>query len=116
MDRRVTLRLNELERLLPKETTRVNREGKTEVFAHLDRSPTLHSQTRDDGSMVLASVEMNAFQLVSLPRVVDRPTRRDRHPGEQLDAMFARVDAALKAFTQACMFLRPRTSTRKPLH
>lgn len=112
----VTLRLNELERLVPRETSRINREGKTEVLAGLDRWPSLHTQTRDDGSMVLASAEIHAWQLLSLPRRVDRPRRRDLHPAEQLDAMFARVDAALNAWREACIFLRPRTSAQKPLH
>jgi hypothetical protein len=99
-------RLEDVERLLPEQTSRENDDGMLEVLAWNDL-PEVEASCAADGSLMLTGVRIAAGQLVEVPRKFDDPHREpDDDVDEQLTEMFARVRASLSAWMQALDHLR----------
>ncbi len=100
-------RLDHIEPLLPAEVVRENRMGMTEVLGW-QGDPTVRAQCGPGGELMLEEVEIAAFQMIELPRLLDSPDREDEGPDQQLAALFGRVRASLMAWMQALDHLRVR--------
>ncbi len=98
-------RLDRIEPLLPDEVMRENRMGMTEVLAW-QSEPKVRVDCRPGGELMLEKVEIAAFQIVELPRLLDEPDRGDEGPEPQLQELFGRVRASLMAWMQAVDHLR----------
>lgn len=99
-------RLEQIERLVPDEAVREGHNGMPKILAW-QGEPTVEATCGADGELRLAGITLSAWQSIELPRVWDDPERDpDDHPAEQLAAMFARVRAALHAWTEVLDHLR----------
>lgn len=98
-------RLDRIEPLLPGDVIRENRMGMTEVLAW-QGEPRVRAVCGPGGELMLEEVEIVAFQIVELPRLLDSPDREDEGPEQQLQELFGRVRASLMAWMQAVDHLR----------
>jgi hypothetical protein len=98
-------RLDRIEPLLPDEIVRENRMGMTEVLAW-QGSPTAKVTCQPGGELRLEGVEIAAFQLIEMPRLIDNPDDCDEGPDVELEELFGRVRASLNAWMQALDHLR----------
>lgn len=100
-------RLENVEPLLPIEQVRENRKGMLEILAWRSE-PELNVLCKPDGTLVLRGVEIAAGQVINLPRKWDDDTRKqDKGPHDQLAALFRRVKASLRGWTEALDHLAP---------
>lgn len=100
-------RLDSIEPLLPDEVVRENRMGMTEVLGW-QGSPTAKVVCGAGGELRLERVEIAAFQIIEVPRLIDDPDERDEGPDVELEELFGRVRASLMAWMQALDHLRVR--------
>jgi hypothetical protein len=100
-------RLDRIEPLLPDEVVRENRMGMTEVLGW-QGSPTAKVACERGGELRLERVEIAAFQIIELPRLIDDAEEPDAGPDEELEKLFTRVRASLLAWMQALDHLRVR--------
>ena len=108
--REVHERLEHIEPLVPKKTTREARDGQLEILAW-QTDPTAKVACEPGGELRLEAVEIAAGQLIELPRHWDDSERRaDEHPAGQLHELFHRVRASLHAWMQAVDHLLPRAA------
>jgi hypothetical protein len=110
--REVHTRLEKIEPLMPKRTTRGTAK-RPEVLAWLT-DPVAKVTCDPDGFLELERVEVAAGQIIDIPRNWDDTSRKpDKHPAEQLDAMFKRVRASLHAWMQALDHLLPKKGSKR---
>ncbi len=63
---------------------------------------------KPEGTLVLSSVEIAAGQVISLPRRWDDSSRKpDKGPHDELAALFRRLAASLRGWTQALDHFAP---------
>jgi hypothetical protein len=106
--REVHGRLESIEPLVPEKTTRERKDGRLEILAW-QTDPVAKVICAPDGALKLDRVEIDAGQILELPRRWDDTDRRqDVHPAGQLHDMFGRVRAALQAWMQSVDHLMPR--------
>jgi hypothetical protein len=99
-------RLERIEPLLPDEHVEELEDGQLAILAW-QGSPTGKVECSPDGGLRLQRVDLEAFQIINLPRRWDVPDRKpDERPDRHLDAMFARVKASLHAWTEALDHLK----------
>lgn len=104
-------RLEGIEPLLPKERARENDEGMLEVLAWREE-PELTVACAPNGDLMLAGVTLSAGQLLTLPRAWSSPEKRDAPPHQQLSELTARLEAALRAWSEVMDHLRPPSPAR----
>jgi hypothetical protein len=98
--REVFARLESIEPVLPPERVRDGPGGRLEILAWRGE-PEAHVLCGHTGDLRVRSVEVAAWQAVELARTWDDPTRKpDTGTERQLDALFARVRAALQAWVE----------------
>ncbi len=99
-------RLEAIEPIVPARRMRDGRDGLPEILAW-QGEPVARVICGLGGELRLEAVKIAAWQAIELPRIwSDSSRQRDPWPGEQLAAMFARVRAALLAWTEATDHLR----------
>jgi hypothetical protein len=100
-------RLESGEALLPEDDVEETDDGRLAILAWKG-DPRIEADCSPAGGVRLHAVKLDAFQLINLPTNLDDPDRHPGpHPAEQLDAMFARVKAALYAWMDALDHLVP---------
>lgn len=96
-----TKRLELVEPLTPEETVRERGDERLEVLAW-QGAPEAKVLFTPEGELLLHEVHVSAFQLVWPPRILDDPDpEQDPEVDDQLRELFARVRAALVAWTEA---------------
>jgi len=92
--------------IVPAEPFREGRRGQLEILAY-QGGPEAEVHCGRDGELKLAALEVAAWQAIELARNWSDSSRRpDKGVGEQLDQMFARVKAALGAWTELTIHLQ----------
>jgi hypothetical protein len=92
--------------LIPVDTVREARRGELEILGTMDE-PEAEIECKRDGDTGLAAVSIEAWQAIELARKWSDSSRRpDKGVHEQLDAMFARIRAALRAWAELTIHLR----------
>jgi hypothetical protein len=110
--REIHTRLEKIERLVPKRTTR-GRGARPEILAWLT-APEARVTCSPDGVLELERVEVASGQIIDIPRNWDDTSRKpDKHPAEQLDDVFKRVRASLHAWMQALDHLLPKKGRKR---
>ena len=90
--------------LIPVDTVREAR-GNLEIFGW-QGEPEAEVLCQPDGELKLHALSVHAWQAVELARKWSDSSRRaDKGVGEQLDQLFARVDAALRAWAELTIHL-----------
>jgi hypothetical protein len=101
----VMTRLEEIERVVPEETSRETSDGMLEILAW-QGEPIARVLIAPGGELKLEAIKVTAFQMLELPRIFDDPDRDDDHPRDQLVALFKRVKAAMHAWKDGIDHLR----------
>lgn len=105
--REVRGRLQNVEPILPIEQVRENRKGNLEILAWRSE-PEMHVICKADGTLGLSLVEVAAGQMIRLPRRWDDGSRKpDKGPHDELAALFRRLAASLRGWTQALDHFAP---------
>lgn len=91
----VTERLEDIEPLLPDETSRLGPDGQLEIHGW-QGMPEIDVECSPGGELRFGGMSLSAWQGVEVPRAwSDSERPRDPDPAEQLEALFARVRRAL---------------------
>ncbi len=99
--------LERIEPIVPDETSREGRGGRTEILAW-QGEPKASVLVAPDGTLKLDGIELASWQAIELPRKWDDPSRKpDKPPEQQLVAMFSRVKLALHAWMEVMDHLHP---------
>lgn len=109
--REVLGRLENIEPLLPKERVRERKGGLLEVLAWREE-PALAVQCSPSGELRLAGVSLGAGVALDLPRQWSSTEKRDEDPEEALVELFARLEGALRAWSEGLDHLRPVPTQR----
>jgi len=100
-----TIRLELVEPSTPEDHLRDH--GQFAIRAWQEDEPRVHALCRPSGELVLEGLEIAAWQAIDVPRILDDPDHDpDPGPGEELAAMFGRIQAALSGWMQALDHLR----------
>ena len=92
--------------IVPAETSREDRRGRLAILAY-QGEPKAKVHCEGDGELKLVALEVAAWQAIELVRKWSDSSRRpDKGVGSQLDQMFARVKAALGAWTELTLHLQ----------
>jgi hypothetical protein len=92
--------------IIPADTTREVRGGNLEILGW-QGDPEAEVLCLRDGELKLHALKIEAWQAIELARKWSDSSRRpDKGVGEQLDQMFVRVDAALRAWAELTIQLR----------
>lgn len=104
--REVLGRLENIEPLLPEARLRERAGRLPEVLAWREE-PTLEVQCSPVGELRLAGVSLSAGVALDLPRQWSSSERRDEEPDDALVELFARLEGALRAWSESVDHLRP---------
>jgi hypothetical protein len=99
--REVFGRLEGVDRMVAEEMVREDDDGQLAILAW-QGEPDLEVACGPGGLLRLKGVQIEAFQIIELPRKWDDPEQEpDDDPSQQLDALFRRIRAALHAWMEA---------------
>ncbi len=104
--REVLGRLESIEPLLPKERVRERKGGALEVLAWSDEQPTLEVKCSPVGELRLAGVSLHSWVALELPRARSADERQEKAPDDALVELFARLEGALRAWSESVDHLR----------